>query len=292
MAPSTSDSLTSRGRFFQSEKLVVVSIFAFSCLIIIDYFLHKNNSIHLVPLSFLIILLFFMIPSWRQKFSDRPLAVFFLSAFPLACYAYLYKLAGSLVHFLSRSWNDETLASLDRTIFGLSPNLTIARCYHPWLTELMMFTYLAYLPLVVVLAYILFREKGPGQLEAYIISLGVAYIICFIIFLLFPAASPRFYFSSYLPESGYLFRKLMNLVENSGQYRGGSFPSAHCAAGTVMIVYSWRASRKAFLLISPLIFLFFISTVYGQYHYAVDVMAGMIIGLLAILVIKLIFRTR
>jgi len=291
MSQFTSKALPFRGRFFLSEKLVIISIFTFSCLIIIDYFLHKNNSIRLFPLSFLIILLFFMIPSGRRKFADRPVMLFILSAFPLACYAFLYKLAGSLVHFLSRSWNDETLASFDRVIFGFSPTLAITSYYHPWLTELMMFTYLAYLPLVAVLAYMLFKKKGPAQLEAYVVALGIAYVLCFIIFILFPAASPRFYFSGHSPESGYLFRKLMNLVENSGQYQGGSFPSAHCAAGTVMIIYSWRASRKTFLLVTPLILLFFISTVYGQFHYAVDVMAGIAIGVLAVLASKLIFQT-
>lgn len=269
-----------------SEKLVVISTAIFSFMVIVDFFLHENKSIYLVPLSLLIILLFFLFPSWRQKLSNRPVAIFILFAFPLAGYAYLYKLAGSLVHFLSQPWNDGKLASFDRLIFGLSPNLAITRYYHPWLTELMMFAYVAYLPLVVILAYVLFRHKGPEQLEAYVFSLGIAYVICFVIFILVPAASPRFYFSDNQPANGYLFRKLMNLVETSGQYQGGSFPSAHCAAGTVMIIYAWRAGRKTFLIVSPLILFFFISTVYGQFHYAVDVLAGIFVGLLAALVVK------
>lgn len=292
MNPATPEVFTSWKHSRPSEKLVVFSIALFSCLIIVDYFLHKNKSIYLVPLSLLIILLFVLIPYRRKKFSERPLALFVLSALPLAGYAYLYKLAGSLVHLLGHSWNDELLASLDRAIFGLSPNLVISDYYHPWLTELMMFAYVAYLPLLIILAYVFFRNKDEEQLETYVFTLGIAYVVCFLLFIFIPAASPRFYFSKNQPAAGFFFRKLMNLVEASGQYQGGSFPSAHCAAGTVMVIYAWRAGRKTFVLVSPLILLFFISTVYGQYHYAVDVLAGIIIGLLATLMARLILSKR
>jgi len=74
----------------------------------------------------------------------------------------------------------------------------------------------------------------------------------------------------------------MNQVEVWGQYRGGSFPSAHCAAGTIMIYQACQAGRRTFWFVFPPILLFFLSTVYGQYHYVVDILAGIIIGLLAI----------
>ncbi|MGQ9802068.1 MAG: phosphatase PAP2 family protein [Candidatus Saccharicenans sp.] len=215
---------------------------------------------------------------------------FIFSACSLAGYAYLYKLAGALVNFLSSGWQDELLARLDRIIFGFSPNLVVASYHHPWLTELMMLAYMVYLPLVVWLAYQLFRQRGQEELQYYSFSLGLAYLTCFILFILVPAASPRFYFQNLPPLSGLFFRKLMQLVEISAQYRGGSFPSAHCAAGTVMMFFAWRAGKKVFLVVAPLILLFFLSTIYGQYHYGVDVLAGILAGLLAILLFELRFK--
>jgi membrane-associated phospholipid phosphatase len=267
--------------FRPSEKLTIFSIAFFSFLIIIDYFLHKNKSIYLLPLNLLIIILFLLIPYWRNKALSSSLTFFFLSVFPLTGYAYLYKLAGSLIHLLPSSWKDDHLARIDRLIFGHSPNLTLISFYSPWFTELMMFAYVFYLPLVVILAFWLYKRKGAEKLESYILSLGLAYVICFIVFILFPAASPRFFYSGNQPASGFLFWKLMKMVEAHGQYQGGSFPSAHCAAGSVMIVYAWQTGRWAFILIFPLIILFFISTIYGQYHYAVDVLAGIIVGVLS-----------
>ena len=49
-----------------------------------------------------------------------------------------------------------------------------------------------------------------------------------------------------------------------------------------MIYYASKAGRRTFWLVFPLILLFFFSTVYGQYHYVVDILSGIIIGRLAI----------
>ncbi|HOJ26274.1 MAG TPA: phosphatase PAP2 family protein [Candidatus Saccharicenans sp.] len=264
------------------EQLVTLALVFFSLLAVIDYFLHRRHSIYFLPLNLLIILIFLNLPDWRRKSQAKPELEFWLLAGPLAGYAYLYKLAGSLVALITSIPYDRYLANLDMKIFSVSPNKWVVGLYRPWLTELLMLAYVAYLPLVVILAYLLFKKNGREQTELYIFSLGLAYLACFVLFIIFPAYSPRFYFSDLDPAPGYFFRRLMDKVEVWGQYRGGSFPSAHCAAGTVMIYYAAKAGRRTFWLVFPLILLFFFSTVYGQYHYVVDILSGIIIGWLAI----------
>lgn len=273
------------GRFFPAEKLVILSIVLLSLLILADYFAHGNN-LFLIPVSLLVILIFCFLPEGRQRFSETPFLFFVFCSFSLLGYAYLYKLVGALVNFLGNRWYDEVLVRLDRLIFGFSPNLAIVKYHQVWLTELMLFAYIVYLPLLVWLAWMIFRTKGQVELQSYLLTLGLAYVTCFLIFIIVPAASPRFYFSELKPAAGLLLRRLMNLVEVSAQYRGGSFPSAHCAAGTVMVYYAWQAQKKVFLIVAPMIVLFFVSTIYGQYHYGVDVLAGIIIGMIATLLSK------
>ncbi len=265
-----------------SEQLVTLALVFFSLLALVDYFLRRSHSIYFLPLNLLIILIFLNLPGWRQKYQSKSELEFWLLASPLAGYAYLYKLTGSLVALVTSIPYDRYLASLDMKIFGVSPNRWVVGLYRPWLTELLMLAYVAYLPLVVILAYLLFKKNGREQAELYIFSLGLAYLACFVLFIIFPAHSPRFYFSDLDPAPGYFFRRLMDRVEVWGQYRGGSFPSAHCAAGTVMIYYASKAGGRTFWLVFPLILLFFFSTVYGQYHYVVDILSGIIIGWLAI----------
>ncbi|NPV82638.1 MAG: phosphatase PAP2 family protein [Candidatus Aminicenantes bacterium] len=281
---------SSRVQLFPAEKLIILSVSFFSCILLGDYLLRGNREVFLVPVSLAIILIFFYLPQTRQKYRGNPVWLFFFSALTLPGYAYLYKLAGALVQFLRRPWQDELLVRLDVAVFGFSPNLALSGFQPAWLTELMMFSYLAYLPLVAWLAYMLFRIRGQAGLQSYAFTLGLAYLACFLFFILVPASSPRFYFEGITPEGGFLFRRLMNLVETSAQYRGGSFPSAHCAAGTVMLYFSIKAGKKVAPVVIPLIILFFISTVYGQYHYAVDVLAGIVVGLAAIPISKMILR--
>ncbi len=269
-------------RHFPAEKLVILSVSFFALLLLLDHLFGHNPEVLLLPASLAVILIFWWLPRGRKKYEPNPVRLFVCSALSLAGYAYLYKLAGALVHFLRRPWQDEFLVSLDRIIFGFSPNQALSGFQPAWLTELMMFAYLAYLPLVVWLAYVLFRKQGQAGLQTYTFALGLAYLTCFILFILVPAASPRFYFEGLVPEGGWLFSRLMNLVETSAQYRGGSFPSAHCAAGTVMLYFALKAGKRVAAVVVPLILLFFLSTVYGQYHYGVDVLAGVLIGLLAI----------
>jgi membrane-associated phospholipid phosphatase len=83
----------------------------------------------------------------------------------------------------------------------------------------------------------------------------------------------------------------MNQVEVWGQYRGGSFPSAHCAAGTVMIYYALKAGRRTFWLVflDPA---FFLQHSLRPYHYVVDILSGIIIGWLAISATHLVVRRK
>lgn len=262
-----------------SSRLVVISLSVFSLLQVADFFLKHGKGIYYLPLNFLLILIFFWQPGLAGRWPQHSTAYFILRVLPLAGYAYCYKLAGSLVHLIHDGWFDGKIAAADRWLFGFQPNLAVGRYFNPWLSEIMLLAYVIYLPLVVILGYLIYGQGSHELLEKYLLALGLAYLVCFIIFILLPAASPRFYFSGNQPDSGFFFRRLMSLAERSVQYAGGSFPSAHCAAGTVMIFYAGKLGRKYFAIYLPLVLLFFISTVYGQYHYVVDIASGVAVGL-------------
>jgi membrane-associated phospholipid phosphatase len=267
-----------------SYRLVIISLSAFSLLQIANFFVKGGQSVYYLPLNLLVIFIFFSLPGLQKKFQAHSAALFILKALPLVAYAYCYKLAGSLVHLVHDGWFDDRIAAVDLFLFGFQPNQAVVRFFTPWLSEIMLFAYVIYLPLVVVLGYLLYRQKSSAWLERYLLALGLAYLTCFIIFIILPVASPRFYFSGLQPDSGFLFRWLMKLAESFVQYAGGSFPSAHCAAGTVMIFFAYRLGGKYFAFYLPLVLLFFISTVYGQYHYVADVVSGIVIGIVSVMI--------
>ncbi|MBC7364247.1 MAG: phosphatase PAP2 family protein [Candidatus Aminicenantes bacterium] len=267
-----------------SYRLVIISLSAFSLLQVGYFFIKSGKGLSYLPLNLLFICLFFSLPEIKKKFSKSSASLFILRVLPLAAYAYCYKLAGNLIHLVYDGWLDDRIAAVDRFLFGCQPNQAVTRFFTPWLSEIMLLAYVIYLPLVVILSYLIYSKKSSIWLEKYLLAMGLAYLTCFLIFIILPVASPRFYFSGLKPDSGFIFRRLMNLAESSIQYAGGSFPSAHCAAGTVMIFFARRLGRKYFTLYLLLVLLFFVSTVYGQYHYVADVISGMVVGLISVII--------
>jgi membrane-associated phospholipid phosphatase len=59
-------------------------------------------------------------------------------------------------------------------------------------------------------------------------------------------------------------------------------PSSHCAAALVAIWYLARQYRWATVPLSAELLLLCLSTVYGRYHYVLDVFAGLLIGAMSI----------
>ena len=75
---------------------------------------------------------------------------------------------------------------------------------------------------------------------------------------------------------------IVELLENKAMLHGGAFPSAHCSAATVMLILSYKYDKKLYFLILPIIITLYISTMYGRYHYPLDVLAGIIAGIVGI----------
>jgi membrane-associated phospholipid phosphatase len=199
---------------------------------------------------------------------------------------YLYNEAGKMVHIFFPHWFDYLIVNFEKSLFGILPNLWLEKHFSPVLTEILMFAYFVYIPMLPFLCIYFYFRKSPDALNQFLFPLILGYAVCFLGFFLFPAQSPRFFLNEGKELNGYIFRKIMLYIEGNGQYQGGSFPSAHCAAGTVMILLSHRYSKKLFSVVCPLILLFFFATVYGRYHYFSDVVAGILIGLVSVYVSK------
>jgi membrane-associated phospholipid phosphatase len=213
----------------------------------------------------------------KQNLGSKILA-FCFALFPLIVCVYLYNEAGKMVHIFFPHWFDYVIVNFETNIFGILPNFWLEQYFSPILTEILMFAYFVYIPMLPFLCIYFHFRKSPKALNQFLFPLILAYSICFLGFFLFPAQSPRFFLNEVKELDGFIFREIMLFIEGNGQFQGGSFPSAHCAAGTVMILISYRYSKKLFAVVCPLIILFFFATVYGRYHYFSDVVAGILIG--------------
>jgi membrane-associated phospholipid phosphatase len=68
---------------------------------------------------------------------------------------------------------------------------------------------------------------------------------------------------------------------SQGSSRGAAFPSSHAAIAAVQAVNAYRHLPRATPLLAAITVGISIGAVYGGFHYGVDMMAGLALGLLA-----------
>jgi len=199
-------------------------------------------------------------------------------------YAYLFGAVAPLQHIVSSEWMDPYVLDLEQYIFGVQPTLWLEKFTTPWLTEWMMFSYVIYVPLYPLLCGIIYFTRGELPMEEYFFALGLTNILCDIGFILFPVASPLYFIPEVysVPLDGYVFTTLGELMRSQLHYAGGSIPSPHAAAATIMWVMAYRYHRLSFHVLTPIIVSLYLSTFYGRYHYFTDAVAGILVAFVAL----------
>jgi len=191
-------------------------------------------------------------------------------------FAWLFGAVDRLQLIVHGRWLDGLVVDLEARVFGVQPTLWLERFTRPWLTEWMMFAYVVYIALYPIVCLVIFRGHGPRALEECLLALGLANVACDFGFILFPVAGPTaFMGSAYtVPLDGWLFTAAGEFIRSRLHYVGGSLPSPHAAAATVMWVMSWRYSRRLAWVLAPVILTLYVATFYCRYHYLTDTIVG------------------
>jgi membrane-associated phospholipid phosphatase len=144
-----------------------------------------------------------------------------------------------------------------------------------------------------VLCGIIYFRKGELAMEDYFFTLGFANILCDIGFILFPVAGPMAHIGDLytVPLEGYVCTYLGELMRSELHYVGGTIPSPHCAAATVMWLMAWRYHRPSFWVLSPIIISLYFSTFYGRYHYVTDAVVGILVAFVALWAAPYLMKT-
>ena len=214
------------------------------------------------------------------------------TSFVLLFFAYFFELTSKFQLLLHNRWMDKNLIDLDQAIFGSELSLKLQNYVTPYLTEAMMFAYVFYLPLLIITAIVAYKSAGQKGLAEYLLVLSLAYIFCYIGFILFPVASQMYFMPDKYSASlkGGLFTYFAEYIRHNLHFRGGSLPSPHCAAATVILWITYKYNRTIFFVILPSVILLYISTVYGRFHYLMDSAIGILTGCLAIIIYPIMIR--
>ena len=202
--------------------------------------------------------------------------------YPTILFLFFFEEIGSIVHAIFPGWFDEHLIRADYALFGVHPTVWIEQFSSYWLNEYMQLVYTSYYLLTIGLGAWLWTKGRREEFALFITSTCAAYYLCYVIFVLFPIESPH-HTLRHLQQvelAGGPFTDLINLIEKHGRVHGGAFPSAHVAGSVVALLAAWRFTRRAGWWMTPLVASICVATVYGRYHYAMDVFAGIAMAVL------------
>jgi membrane-associated phospholipid phosphatase len=94
------------------------------------------------------------------------------------------------------------------------------------------------------------------------------------------------------PLHGGPFTDAINFIEHFGRVRGAAFPSEHVAGSVAALWGAWRHRRWMFWVMVPMVTCMCVSTVWGRYHYVVDVFGGMVTGTMGYVIGSWVMKTR
>jgi membrane-associated phospholipid phosphatase len=200
---------------------------------------------------------------------------------------------------------DHVFAQYEQTLFGFQPALVFAHNFpSPVISEALSFGYWFYYFLIAIVSVYYFFARGK-EFERCVTVIIASFFGFYLIFDFLPVAGPTFYyhavgldniangvfpnvgyyFASHrecLPTPGYtdgVFYQLVEAAKAAGERPTAAFPSSHVGAAVVCLLLAVR-TRKAWLitLFSIVFILLSLATVYIQAHYAIDAMAGLIVG--------------
>lgn len=142
--------------------------------------------------------------------------------------------------------------------------------------------YLGYYPIILAGPVLLLIRRSPTRASNVIFSTILAFVICYVVFALFPVAGPNYAFEHPTGAVREVWSaRLVYGLLGTGSSFGTAFPSSHVAATVAANVALWREWRTLALIVLVPTILLVVGTVYCQMHYGIDAVCGLAVGVFA-----------
>lgn len=210
------------------------------------------------------------VPRWLRAWVPLLTLLFLYAEMPL-----LLRAAGHVDFY------DNTVLSWEARLFNGQPAADWAgRWPSRGLSELLHAAYLTYYPIIFAVPVILWVRGRLDEYTEAVFALMLTFIACFVWYLFFPVAGPRYLWLSPVGAVEGPMRSLATWLLQARSSRGTAFPSSHVAVATAQAIlgiryFGWRGAIVGVLTAG-----LGLGAVYGGFHYAVDVLAGAVLGIM------------
>jgi len=211
----------------------------------------------------------------KQRFS-----AFVGGAYPVLLTTAYYTQLGVLGTGVAR-YHDAVVQRWELAVFGSQVSMTWHQAVPSLaLSWIMHLAYWAYYPIVAGALVVLWVRADADAFARGGFIITLAFYVCYLIFALFPVMGPRHFFGDATgPIAEILPARLMRSTQHGGSAMGTAFPSSHVTACWCAVYALWRDARRLALWLAPVAVVLAFGTVYGQFHYGVDALAGAALAL-------------
>jgi membrane-associated phospholipid phosphatase len=231
-------------------------------------------AILLLPLWLLLVALVAAVIAPRARRAG-PLGRMLAEFYPLALVFGLYTHVG-LVNAAGGVAHDALVQRWEVILFGGQPSVEWIRALpSPAWSTLMHAAYLSYFPILVGSPFGLWLMGRRAAARGTLLLMMATFYACYAVFLAFPVAGPRYLFPPAVNAATAVPAAVAahHLLRGASAW-GTAFPSSHVALALVAAACAWRGIRPLGAALLPLAALLALATVYCQFHYAVDALAG------------------
>jgi len=232
---------------------------------------------------------------WKARGAVGRAADFLRHFYPVFLYIWFFWETGLLNRMFFSEYMDPLAIQWDQTLFGCQPSILFMEKL-PWLalSEVFYASYFSYYLMIGGVGLALF-VRDRHQFFHYISVVSFVFYLCYVVYIILPIIGPRVFLQ---PINGYtlpaaiqrmtpsdtypaavqkgLCFRLMGLIYDVFESPGAALPSSHVAVAICTVYFSFRYLRPIRYPHLILAILLCLSTLYCRYHYAVDVVAGLI----------------
>lgn len=207
--------------------------------------------------------------------------------FPVVAVLVIFDSLEGIVHNINPHDIDYILIRLDYFIFNAYPGLLIERIENPFLTEILQVAYTSYYFLPVAFGVLLKIRGDREGFDRTLFLILLCFYLSYIGYILFPALGPRYtmnhLYSGEL-KGLFFFEHIQRILNQLEGVKRDAFPSGHTGIALTVLVLAYRYHQGFFYATLPIVILLIFSTVYCRYHYAVDVIGGILLTALTLII--------
>jgi len=184
--------------------------------------------------------------------------------------------------------NERSIQQLEAWVFGPQVSYRWIRAQpNSLLSWILHICYLAYYPILYASPFGLWLRGRREASRQTIFAIMVTFYLCYAAFLFFPVAGPHYAFdTAHNAATAVWPARVAAWLVDHGDSWGAAFPSSHVAAAAVATGMALRQWRRLGLALLPFTVGLIPATVYGQFHYAVDALAGLAVAALVLVAMQ------